>query len=174
MKIKQKVGSVSVTKREQMINIRGGVDKERDDEEELGYDEVMNVDEDIYCEKEVGNDDEVTDAFGIVVRSEGEIGVEEELERSGMGKKILITSQRNDISFHVLNKIPIREYVRKKIYQTSKYKNLNIGAYYVHYDCYNNQKVWENTVMPCPWYGHEGCGFKLIIQTFICKLLPKK
>ena len=29
-------------------------------------------------------------------------------------------------------------------------------------------------VVPCPRYGHEVCGFKLFMQTFIYKLIPKK
>ena len=50
------------------------------DEEEGGAD-----DEESYDEEEVGNNDEVTDAVGIGGGSEEDRGVEEELERSGMG-----------------------------------------------------------------------------------------
>ena len=43
----------------------------------------------------------------------------------------------------------------------------------MHHDWDNNQKVRGNVAVTCPWYGREGCGFKLSIQTFIYKLLPK-
>ena len=41
--------------------------------------------EESYDEEEVGNNDEVTDAVGIGGGSEEDRGVQEELERSGMG-----------------------------------------------------------------------------------------
>ena len=50
-------------------------------------------------------------------------------------KNILKMTRRNNISVYVVNKIPIREVGREKIYQTSKYTILNNGAYYVHHDC---------------------------------------
>ena len=53
----------------------GTVDGESYDEEEVGNYQVGNVDEGSDYEEEVGNDDEVTE----------ERGMEENLERSGMG-----------------------------------------------------------------------------------------
>ena len=49
-------------------------------------------------------------------------------------KKMLKMERRNEISVNVVNKIPIREYGREKIYQTSKYITMNNGAYYVNND----------------------------------------
>ena len=69
----------------------------------------------------------------------------------------------HDISVYVINEILIREYGRKKIYQTSKYKILKNGAYYVHNDWEKNQKVREKVEVPLPRYGHYGCGLKLIM-----------
>ena len=31
----------------------------------------------------------------------------------------------------------------------------------------------ENFWLHFPWYGHDGCGFKLIMQAFIYKITPK-
>ena len=53
----------------------GTVDGDSYDEEEVGNYQVGNVDEGSDYEEEVGNDDEVTE----------ERGMEENLERSGMG-----------------------------------------------------------------------------------------
>ena len=86
--------------------------------------------------------------------------------------KNLNMARRNDIIVNVINKIPIREDGIKKRNQISKYKILKNGAYYVHNDWYNNQKVKEKVAVPCPWYFHEGCGFKLLMQTFIYKHPP--
>ena len=101
------------------------------------------------------------------------------IKKCGLGsktetKKILNMERRNDISVDVVNKIPIREYGRKQQYQTSKYTILKNGAYYVNHDRDKNQKVRGKVAVTCPQYGHEGCGFKLVIQTFIYKLLPPK
>ena len=82
-------------------------------------------------------------------------------------------ASRHDISFDVVNKIPIREDEIRKIYQTYKYTIPNNGTYYVHHDCDKNQKVREKVRVSCPQYGHEGCGLKLVMQTIIYKLLPK-
>ena len=49
----------------------------------------------------------------------------------------------NEISVDVVNNIPIREYGRKKIDQTPKYKIPNNGTYYVHHACYKKQKARE-------------------------------
>ena len=49
-------------------------------------------------------------------------------------KKMMNVEQRNEIIANVVNKIPIREDEKNKIYQTSKYTILNNGAYYVHHD----------------------------------------
>ena len=83
-------------------------------------------------------------------------------------------SQRNDISVDVVNKNPIREDGRKQKDQTSKYTILKNGAYYVHHDWDNNQKVRVKVAVPCPGYGHERCGFKLFMQKIIYKILPPK
>ena len=80
----------------------------------------------------------------------------------------------NDICVDVVNKIPIREDGRNKIDKTFKYKILNNGAYYLYHDWDDNHKVREMVVVPCPWYGHEECGFKLFMQNFIYKILPEK
>ena len=98
--------------------------------------------------------------------------VVEIIKKSGLSskteiKKMLKMACRNDSSVNVVNNIPIREDGRKQQYQTSKYTILNKGAYYLHHDWDKNQKVRGNVVVPCPWYGHEGCGFKLVMQTFI-------
>ena len=87
---------------------------------------------------------------------------------------MLIMARRNDISVDFVNNIPIREDGRKKRYQTSRYKILKNGAYYMHHYWDKNQKVRVKLAVPCPWYGYEGCGFKLVMQNFIYKLLPKK
>ena len=89
-------------------------------------------------------------------------------------KKILKTARRNETSDDVVNKIPNRVDGIKNQDQTSKYTILNNCAYYVHHDCDKNHKVRLKVGVPCPWYGHEGCGFKLFTQTFIYKLVPKK
>ena len=61
------------------------------------------VDEESYDEEEVGNDDEVTDAVGIGGGSEEDIGVEEQLERSGMGSDgILEYMEENCKCFFVI------------------------------------------------------------------------
>ena len=98
--------------------------------------------------------------------------VAEIINNCGLGikteiKKILKIARKNDISVDVVNNIAIREDGRKKIYQTSIYTILNNGAYYVHHDWDKNHKLRVNVTVPCYWYGHEGCGFKLVIQTFI-------
>ena len=49
-------------------------------------------------------------------------------------KKMLNMAWINDIRVNVVNKIPMREYGRKKRDQTSKYTILNNGAYYMHHD----------------------------------------
>ena len=46
---------------------------------------ALGFDEESDDEEEVGNDDELTDTFGIVVGLKEEIGLEEFLERSVMG-----------------------------------------------------------------------------------------
>ena len=56
-------------------------------------------------------------------------------------KNMLNMARRNDISVNAINKIPIREYVRKKRYQNSKYTILKNGAYYFHYNWYKNHEV---------------------------------
>ena len=89
-------------------------------------------------------------------------------------KKMMNMARRNDIIVDVVNKIPIRKDEKNKIYQTSKYTILNNGAYYVHHDWDKKYKVRGNMMVTLPWYGHEGCGFKLFIQTFIYKLILKK
>ena len=81
---------------------------------------------------------------------------------------------RNDISVNVVIKIPIMVDGRKQRYQTSKYTILNNVAYYVHHDWDKNHKVWETVVATFHWYVHEGCGFKLVMQTFIYNILPRK
>ena len=48
------------------------------------------LDEEIYDEEEVGNDDEVMDAVGIGGGSEQQTGMEEELDRSGMGNNEIL------------------------------------------------------------------------------------
>ena len=88
-------------------------------------------------------------------------------------KNIMKMAHRNGISSDVVNKIPIREYGRNKRDQTSKYTILKNGGFYVHHDCYKNQKVRGKVEVPCPWYGHEGCGFKLVMQNFTYNLLLK-
>ena len=82
-------------------------------------------------------------------------------------KKILKMARRNDISSDVANKIPVREDGRKQSYQISKYTILKSCAYCVHHDWDKNQKVRGEVVVPCPWYDHEGCGFKLVMKIFI-------
>ena len=89
-------------------------------------------------------------------------------------KKILNIKSKNNISVDLVSKIPIGEYGRKQQDQISKYTILKNGAYYVHHDWYNNQKLRRKVVVPCPRHRHEECGFKLFIQTFIYKLLPKR
>ena len=76
-------------------------------------------------------------------------------------KEMLKMACRDYISVDVVNKTPIREYGRKKIYQTFKYTILNNGAYYVHHDCDKNQKVRGKVAVPCPWYGHGGVWLKI-------------
>ena len=49
-------------------------------------------------------------------------------------KKMMNMEWRNDVIVNVVNKIPIREDEKNKIYQTSKYTILKNGAYYVHHD----------------------------------------
>ena len=83
-------------------------------------------------------------------------------------------AQRHDISVDIFNGTPIREYGRNKRYQVHKYKILNNGAYYVHHDWYKNQNVMERVAVTWPWYGHDGCSFKSIIQIFIYRVVPKK
>ena len=73
----------------------------------------------------------------------------------------------NNTSVDVVNKIPIMVDEQNKIDQTYKYTILKNGAYYVHYAWDKNQKVRENMVATLPRYVHEGCGFKLFMQTFI-------
>ena len=81
---------------------------------------------------------------------------------------------KNDISVDVINNIPIREDGWSKIYQTSKYKVLKNGTYYVHHDWDKNQKVREKVEVTCPCYDYEGCDLKLTLKTFTYKILPKK
>ena len=67
-------------------------------EEDRNSDEVEGgaVDDESYDEEEVGDDDEVTDDVVIGGGSEEERGVEEELEKSGMGSnEILEYIERN-------------------------------------------------------------------------------
>ena len=47
-------------------------------------------------------------------------------------------AHRNDIILDVVNNLPIMQDERKKRYQTSNYKIMNIGAYYLH-------NYWDNT-----------------------------
>ena len=61
---------------------------------------------------------------------------------------MLKMSRRNDIRVNVVIKTLISEDRRKKRYQTSKYKILNNGAYYVHHDWYKKQKVSEKVAVP--------------------------
>ena len=56
-------------------------------------------------------------------------------------KNIPNMAWRNDISVNNINKIPIREDVRKKRDQNSKYTILKNCAYYFHYNWYKNHKV---------------------------------
>ena len=44
----------------------------------------------------------------------------------------------------------------------------------MHHDWDKNQKVRENVAVPFPCYVHDGCNFKLIMQTFIYKIIPDK
>ena len=89
-------------------------------------------------------------------------------------KKMLNMARRNNTSVDFVNKIPIREYGRNKIYQTSKYTILNSGVCYVHHDWYKNQRLREEVVVPYPRYGHEERGFKLVMQKCIYNILPKQ
>ena len=105
--------------------------------------------------------------------------VVEIIKRWDLSSKIYINNmlnmaQRNDISVDVVNNIPIMEDGINKIYQTSKYTILNNSAYYVYHYWYMNQRVRGEVAVPCPRYGNEGFGFKLVIQNFIYKILPKK
>ena len=81
--------------------------------------------------------------------------------------KILNMAHINGISVDFINKILIMEDMRKKIDQTSKYTILKNVSYYVHHYWDKNQKVGGDFAVPLPWYGHEGCGFKLVMQKFI-------
>ena len=87
-------------------------------------------------------------------------------------RKILKMAWRNDIKVNVFNKILIREDGRKRRYQTSKYTILKNGAYYVYHDWYQNHKERGGVAVTCPLYGHEGCSFKLVMQTSIYNILP--
>ena len=40
----------------------------------------------------------------------------------------------------------------------------------MHHDWEKNHKIWENVVLPCLWYGHEGFGLKLFMQTLLHKI----
>ena len=75
--------------------------------------------------------------------------------------------RRDNTIVDALNKLPIREYGRKKIDQTSKYTTLNRGAYYVHHDWGKNQKAMNKVEVYLPLYEQDGCYFKLIMQAFI-------
>ena len=44
----------------------------------------------------------------------------------------------------------------------------------MHRDWDKNQKVGGEVAVPFHWYVHEGCGLKLVIQTFIYNILLKK
>ena len=44
----------------------------------------------------------------------------------------------------------------------------------MNHDWYKKQKVREKVTVTLPRYGHDGCSFKLIMQKFIYKTLPKK
>ena len=87
---------------------------------------------------------------------------------------MLNMAPRNDISVDVVNKIPIRGYGRNKRDKTFKYTILNNGAYCMHHYWDKNQKLRVKVVLPCPWYVHYGFGFKLVMQTFMYNILPKK
>ena len=105
--------------------------------------------------------------------------VVEIMKKCGLSSKteinnMLNMARRNDTSVGVITKIPIREDWRKKRYQTSKYTILKNGAYYVHHDWDKKQKVRGKVALPCPRYGHDGCGLKLVVQTFIYKILLKR
>ena len=97
-------------------------------------------------------------------------GLSSKTEINNMPKMVRI----NNTSVDVVSKIPIKEDGRKQRYQTSKYTILNNGAYYVQHDWDRNQKVRIKVAVPCPQYNHEGCGFKLVTQTFIYKILTKE
>ena len=62
--------------------------------------------------------------------------------------------QINDISVDVANNIPIREDEINKIDQTSKYKILNNGSYYVQHNWDNKYNVSEKMAVPLPRCGH--------------------
>ena len=89
-------------------------------------------------------------------------------------KKILNMTLRNYIRFDVVNKISLREDTRNKIYQTYKYRIPKNSAYYVNHDWDKNHKVRGGLASLCPWYGNNGCSFKLIVQKFIYKIIPNK
>ena len=85
--------------------------------------------------------------------------VVEIIRKWGLGSKTKIEKMLNmvwinDIGVDVVNNIPNRKYGRKKTDQKSKYTILDNGAYYVHHDWKNNQKVREKVGVYFPWYGH--------------------
>ena len=65
---------------------------------------------------------------------------------------ILTMVHINDIILYVDNKLPIRKYGRTKRDQTSKYKILNIGTYYVHYHWDKKHTVRNKAEVTCPMY----------------------
>ena len=75
--------------------------------------------------------------------------------------------RRHNISVYVVNDNPIRDDGRNERDETFKYTILNNGAYYVHHDWYKNHKLRGKVADICPQYVQDGCGFKLIIHTFI-------
>ena len=87
-------------------------------------------------------------------------------------KNMMKMARRNDISVNFVNKISIREDRIDKIHQNSKYTILKNGAYYVYHYWEKNQELRGNVAVTLPWYGHEGCGFKLFMQTFIYNIPP--
>ena len=89
-------------------------------------------------------------------------------------KKMPDMAWRNGTNVDVVNNIPIREDCRNKRDQTSKYTILNNCSHYVHHDLAKNQKLRGKVAVILPPYGHEGCGLKLVMQTFIYKLLSRK
>ena len=88
-------------------------------------------------------------------------------------KRMLNMLHINSISVNAVNKIPLRKDGRKKRDQTSKYTILRNGTYYVHHYWEKNQKVREKVAVTCPTYFHEGCGLKLVLHTYIYKIIPK-